>query len=68
MERERESVCVTSVIQHVKRMRSIISSSVTTPALPYFLHFMPQMARFSEKLLDVCFDFLYKVYLKNFWF
>jgi hypothetical protein len=57
------SVCVSIalVIQHAKRMRRIILSSVACLALPYFSTFS-QTVRFSEinyLIQNVCSDCLY---------
>ena len=38
---------VALVIQHAKRMRRIIQSSVASPALPFFFHIISQTARYS---------------------
>ena len=41
-----ESVAL--IIQHAKRMRCVILSSVACLGLPYFFHIISQMTRFSE--------------------
>jgi len=42
-------VFVASGIQHAKRMRHIIASSVTCLAVPYFFHIISLKARISKK-------------------
>ena len=60
-------VSVGLVIQHAKRMRSIILSSVASLAVPYFST-LSQTTQFSDKkkvvLQKVYFDILYNFVLK----
>ena len=60
-------VSVALVIQHVKRVRSIILSSVDCPTLLYFFPVISSVTRFSENKNvtknKIYFEFLYKFYL-----
>jgi hypothetical protein len=42
-------VFVTLGIEHAKRMRRIVLSSVACPALQYFFHIISKTARYSKK-------------------
>jgi hypothetical protein len=54
-----ECVTVVLVIQHAKRMRRILLSSVVCPALPYFSALSHRRHVFREKkLLNLKFEFL----------
>jgi len=46
-----ECVSIALVIQHVKRMRRTVLSSVACPAIPHFLNTISQTARFSGNTL-----------------
>jgi len=56
--------------QHAMRMRRIILSSVACPALQYFYNYFIKSKIFEKKLfnINVCFDFLYKLFLSHFSF
>jgi hypothetical protein len=47
-----ECVSVALVIQHAKRMRRVILSSVVCPALPYFSTLTHERYDFGEKVID----------------
>jgi len=64
-------VFVALVIQHAMRMRSVILSSVTCPALQYFTLFHKRHDLRNEKTYrtqNVWFDFLYSFVLNIFFF
>jgi len=60
---------VALVIQHAMRMRPfiLVLPSVACLTVPYFFHIISQRHDFREKLLNlnVCFDFLYNIFLKK---
>jgi hypothetical protein len=68
-----ECVTVTLVIQHVKRMRLIIPSSVACPALPYFSTLSQKPHNFREKkvtehkmcILIFCTTFVWNISYSN---
>jgi len=62
------SVSVVLVIQQVERMRRVVLSSVTNPAVPNFSTLSHKTADFRGKLIEgkMCVDFLYNVSLKHF--
>jgi hypothetical protein len=63
-------VSVALVIQHAKRVRRIILSSVACLTLPYFSTLPQKGQSFQEKIIEnkMCLDFLYKFILKYFSF
>ena len=46
-------VCVVLVIQHAKRVRRIILSSVAWLAVPFFSHYVINGTNFGNKLLNI---------------
>ena len=60
-----ECVPVTLLIQHTKRIRRIILSFISFPALPYFSTWSHKVHDFRKKknifAYKMCFDFLYKL-------
>jgi hypothetical protein len=65
-----ECVSVALVIQHAKRMRRIILSSVACLAVPYFSTLSHKWHDFLEEVTEhrICFDFLYNFCPKHFRF
>ena len=63
-----ECVSVALVIQHAKRMRRIILSSVACLAVPRFSVSAHKRHDFRENVTEhkICFDFLYNFCLKHF--
>ena len=60
-------VCVALVIQHAKSVRPVIMLYVPSVALPKFCTLSHKRHDFRKKNY-VCFDFIYKFYLKHFSF
>jgi hypothetical protein len=63
-----QCVSVAIVIQHAKRMRRIILSSVACQALPYFSHYLINGPIFGEKVMEheMCVLIFSKLCLKYF--
>jgi len=63
-----ECVSVALAIQHAKRMRHFVISSVTCQAVQYFSTLSHNLYDFSEKFIEhgMCFDFLYILSAKMF--
>ena len=62
-------VLVALFIQHAKRMRHVVWSSVANPAIQYFPILFHKRGIFGGKILKInCFDFLCKFCLKRFSF
>jgi hypothetical protein len=61
-------VFVALVVQHAKRMRPIVLSSVACPAVLHLSTLSHKRQDFREKVIDpkMCFDFLYQICLKYF--
>jgi hypothetical protein len=65
-----ECVSVALVMQHVKRMRGIILSSVAPLSYHTFPHYLINVTIFEKKIknvvkINVCFEFLYNFHLKH---
>ena len=63
-------MCVALVIQHAKRMRPLILSSVACLAPLYLSTLSHILNDFRINVIEhkMCFDFLYKYYVKHFRF
>ena len=61
---------VALIIQHAKRMRHIILSSVACLLPPHFPRYLINGMIFEKKVSEykMCFDFLYNFYPKHFTF